>query len=179
MTEVSETKILTHLSTSADAVIEDTFPWSEASNVDHAAVVGSIKSLLVDELIVAENLSSSFYTLTGEGESILANGSQEFAVLQALEEAGSISLPELEAKVGKAIAKIGMGNCMKKKWIKKDGGNLAPLKKTSEVTDEVQVLLKKLAEADYSQDAISDKVSFFSKFYNIYSEEEKNSLNLC
>lgn len=157
MTEVSEEKILTHLSASPDTVIEDTFPWSETSNIDHTAVVGAIKSLLVDELIVVDNLSSSFYSLTAEGESILANGSQEFAVLQALEEAGAISLPELEAKVGKAIAKIGMGNCMKKKWIKKDGGNLAPVKKTSEVTDEVQVLLKKLAEADYSKDAITDK----------------------
>ena len=120
----------------------------------------------MDELIVVDNLSSSFYSLTAEGESILANGSQEFAVLQALEEAGAISLPELEAKVGKAIAKIGMGNCMKKKWIKKDGGNLAPVKKTSEVTDEVQVLLKKLAEADYSKDARHQHKTWKLRFAN-------------
>jgi phenylalanyl-tRNA synthetase alpha chain len=159
MTEASEAKILSHLSASADAVIDDTFPWSETEKLDHKAVVGAIKSLLVDGYIQVDNLSTSFYSMTKEGEAILANGSQEYSVLQALEESGALSLPDLEVKVGKAIAKIGMGNCMKKKWIKKDGGNLVALKKLSEVNDEVQEMLKKLRAADFSKDAISDQVS--------------------
>jgi phenylalanyl-tRNA synthetase alpha chain len=158
MAEAAETKILSHLSTSDNAEISDTFPWSEAEKLDHAVVVGTIKSLLVDEYIKVENLSESFYSLTKEGEAILSNGSQEYNVLQALEETGALSLPELEAKVGKGIAKIGMGNCMKKKWIKKDGGNLVPLKKAGEVADEVQAMLKKLQEADFAKGGISDKV---------------------
>lgn len=159
MTEASEAKILSHLSASTDAAIADTFPWSETEKLDHKAVVGAIKSLLADEYIQVDNLSTSCYSLTKEGETILANGSQEYSVLQALEESGTLSLPELEAKVGKGIAKIGMGNCMKKKWIKKDGGNLVALKKISEVTDEVQDMLKKLQAADFSHNAIPDKVS--------------------
>jgi phenylalanyl-tRNA synthetase alpha chain len=159
MTEASEAAILTYLSSSPDAVIEDTFPWSEASNLDHAAVIGAIKSLLADEYVAVDNLSTSFYTLTKEGTSILENGAQEIIVLKALEEAGKLSLPDLQAKVGKDIAKIGMGNCMKLKWVKKDGGDLVPLKKLEEVEDEVQKALKALADAKFSADALSDKVS--------------------
>lgn len=159
MTEASETAILKHLSTSPDAVIEDTFPWSKASNLDHTAVVGAIKSLLADQYVTAEDLSTSFYTLTAEGQSILENGAQEVIVLKAVNEAGKISIPDLQAKVGKDIAKIGMGNCMKKKWVKKDGGDLVPLKKDDEVEDEVQKTLKALAEANFAEGGIPDKVS--------------------
>ena len=158
MTEASETAILKFLSSSPEAVIEDTFPWSEESKLDHAAVVGAIKSLLADEYVLADNLSTSFYVLTEEGKSILSNGSQEILVLKALNEAGKLSLPDLQSKVGKDVAKIGMGNCMKKKWIKKDGADLVPLKKDDEVEDEVNALLKKLSDAGFAESAISDKV---------------------
>mmetsp|Transcript_100214 Transcript_100214/g.289362 ORF Transcript_100214/g.289362 Transcript_100214/m.289362 type:complete len:505 (-) Transcript_100214:343-1857(-) len=157
MTEASESAILTHLASSPDAVIEDTFPWSEEKKLDHAAVVGAIKSLLADEYVQASNLSTSFYALTEEGQSILENGAQEVIVLKALNEAGKLSLPDLQAKVGKDVAKIGMGNCMKKKWVKKDGADLVPLKKDDEVEDEVQTQLKKLADAGFAESAISDK----------------------
>lgn len=158
MTEASETAILTFLASSPDAVIEDTFPWSEESKLDHTAVVGAIKSLLADQYVEAENLSASFYALTDEGQSILDNGTQEIIVLKALNEAGKLSLPDLQVKVGKDVAKIGMGNCMKKKWVKKDGADLVPMKKDDEVEDEVRVLLKQLADAGFAESGISDKV---------------------
>lgn len=159
MTDASESKILGYLSTSADASIDDTSPWAASEKLDHEAVVGAIKSLLADDYVKVDNLSTSFYNLTAEGESILAEGSQEYKVLTALQDA-PLSLKDLEGKVGKSIAKIGMGNCMKKKWIKKDGANLLALKKAAEVSDEVQDMLKKLKAADFAKDGISDKVSF-------------------
>ncbi len=158
MTETSETAILTYLASSPEAVIEDTFPWSEKNKLDHAAVVGAIKSLLAEEYVQAGNLATSFYALTEEGQSILDYGSQEVVVLKALNEAGKLSLPDLQGKVGKDVAKIGMGNCMKKKWVKKDGADLVPMMKDNEVEDEVQILLKKLAEGGFSEDALADKV---------------------
>ena len=161
-TEDSEASILTFLSSSPDAVIPDTHPWSASKNLDHAKVVGAIKSLLVDQYVVAEDLKTSFYSLTEEGESIIANGSQEMLVLKALNEAGKLSMPDLQAKVGKNVAKIGMGNCMKAKWIKKDGGDLIPMKKDDEVEDSVQKLLLELKAADFKPDAISDKVRISS-----------------
>jgi len=181
MTEASETAILTYLSTSTDAVIEDTFPWSAEQTLDHAAVVGAIKSLLADDYIIASNLSASFYTLTDEGQSILDNGAQEVLVLKALNEAGKLTLPELQDKVGKDVAQFGMGNCMKKKWVKKDGTDLVPLKKDDEVQDELQELLKTLADAGFAESALSDKVSLFSREdgFSEHSYDRPVDLSLC
>lgn len=158
MTEASETAILAYLSTSPETVIDDTFPWSETSGLNHIAVVGAIKSLLAEQYVVVDNLETSFYTLTDEGNSILDNGSQEFLVLKALNEAGQLSLMDLQDKVGKDVAKIGMGNCMKAKLVKKEGADLVPLKKTEEVEDAVQKKLQELKAAGFGTDAISDKV---------------------
>lgn len=157
-TEDCENAILTFLSSSPDAVIPDTHPWATSNNLDHLKVVGAIKSLLVEQYVAAEDLKVSFYTLSEEGEGILANGSQEMIVLKALNETGKLSMGDLQAKVGKDIAKIGMGNCMKSKWIKKDGGDLVPTKTVEEVEDTVQKLLLGLKAADFKPDAIDDKV---------------------
>jgi phenylalanyl-tRNA synthetase alpha chain len=156
MTEVSEAAILKHLS-SAEA-IDDTFPWAETSELDHLAVVGAVKSLLADDYVEASDLSTSFCTLTKEAEAIVADGSQEMLVLKALTEAGQLSIPELQEKVGKDVAKIGMGNCMKNKWVKKDGAVLVPLKKADEVEDTVQQSLKIIVDSDGDIAAVDKKV---------------------
>lgn len=160
MTEACEEAILAHLAKADNATIEDTFPWSEQAKLDHLAVVGALKSLEADAFVVTEPLSSSYFTLTKEGEGILSNGSQEIAVLKALEGAGKLSIPDLQKAVGKDVAKIGMGNCMKNKWIKKDGGDLVPVKKMEEVKDEVQASLKALSDAKFNPDSLDKKVGF-------------------
>ena len=144
-----EEAILTHLSTSPEAVIEDTLTWSEQSKLDHKAVVGTVKSLEADAYVSASDLTKSYYDLTKEAKEILANGSQEIVVLAALCEAGDggISMPDLQAKVGKNVCKIGMGNCMKNKWARKDGGNLVAIKAVADVTDDVRAALKDLSDA--------------------------------
>jgi phenylalanyl-tRNA synthetase alpha chain len=161
MTEASKSEeaILSFLSSSPDAVIEDTFPWSASQNLDHVAVVGSVKSLLAEEYVANEALSTSFYSLTQEGETILKDGAQEITVLKALLEAGKLSMGDLQTKVGSGVAKIGMGNCMKLKWVKKEGADLVPLKQLTEVTDEVQKVLIALKDADYAVSGLSDKVN--------------------
>jgi phenylalanyl-tRNA synthetase alpha chain len=158
-TEESESAILSFLSTSPETIIDDTYPWAHSNNLDHKAVVGAIKSLLADQYIVVDNLETSFYAFTGEGESIVSNGSQEIAVLKALNDAGKLSIPDLQDKVGKDVAKIGMGNCMKSKWIKKDGSDLVPVKTTDEVEDTVQKQLQAMKDADFKIDALPEKVS--------------------
>jgi phenylalanyl-tRNA synthetase alpha chain len=156
MTEVCEAAILNHLSSSE--AIEDTFPWSEASNLDHLAVVGAVKSLLADDYVSASDLSASFCTLTKEAEAIVTNGSQEMLVLKALTEFGKLSIPELQQKVGKDAAKIGMGNCMKNNWVKKDGAYLVPIRKADEVEDTVQISLQKLVDTNGDTGAVDSKV---------------------
>jgi phenylalanyl-tRNA synthetase alpha chain len=159
-TEESETAILTYLSASPETVIDDTYPWSQSNKLDHKTVVGAIKSLLADKYVVVENLETSFYALTDEGQSILDNGSQEILVLKALNEAGKMSIPDLQSQVGKDVAKIGMGNCMKANWVKKDGTDLVPLKMNDQVEDTVRKQLQHLKDAEFRIDAFSEMVSF-------------------
>jgi phenylalanyl-tRNA synthetase alpha chain len=96
--------------------------------------------------------------LEKEAESILENGSQEIIVLKALNGADKLSVADLQDKVGKDTAKIGVGNCMKNKWIKKDGGDLVAVKTMDEVSDETQQALQMLKEAGFTEDALDDKI---------------------
>ena len=146
---------------SSNECIEDTFPWSGEKKLDHKAVVGAVKSLSVDDYVSSSDLSFSYFTLSKEAETILENGSQEYLVFKAIvEKEGGMGMPDLQSAVGKNVAKIGMGNCMKAKWIKKDGANLVAVKTLDEVSDETQATLKSLKDADGSPDALDDKVSF-------------------
>jgi phenylalanyl-tRNA synthetase alpha chain len=90
---------------------------------------------------------------------VVANGSQEMIVLAALVEAGEagLSMPDLQAKVGKSVFKIGMGNCMKNKWAKKDKASLVALKTMEEVTDTTRATLKTLQEANGDASSVDDK----------------------
>jgi len=158
MSEACEEAILQHLS-SPDATIEDTFSWSASNSLDHNAVVGSVKSLSVDAYVSTTELTTSFFTLSSEANDIVVNGSQEIRVLAALIEAGEagISMPDLQTKVGKVVCKIGMGNCMKTKWAKKDGDKLIAVKTMEEVTDETQAQLKAIDEANGAEGTIDEK----------------------
>ena len=95
MTDESEAAILKHLSSSPDASIEATFPWSESCKQDHAAVVRAMKSLLEDGYVTTSRLiETTFYILTREGRSILGSGSHELLVLKALVETGQMSMSD-------------------------------------------------------------------------------------
>jgi phenylalanyl-tRNA synthetase alpha chain len=157
--EKSEEAILTALSTAADASIVDTFPWAATSNLEHNAVVGAVKSLMADAYVSATEITVSSYALSKEANTILTNGSQEFLVLTALIAAGEdgLSMKDLSDKVGKSISKIGMGKCMKNKWIKKQGDKLQPLKKEGEVQDETRDLLQTLSNANGDEKSINAK----------------------
>ncbi len=159
MSEAVEDAILLHLST-ADATIADTFEWSSEKKLDHNAVVGSVKSLSADAYVKETEIKTVFYTLSAEAQDVVANGSQEIRVLSALVEAGSdgISMPDLQTKVGKKVCKIGMGNCMKNKWAKKDGDKLIALKALDEVSDETKEQLQKVADSNGAEDAVDGKV---------------------
>lgn len=160
MTEACEEAILQYLSSGTDVTIADTFPWAEAQNLDHNAVVGAVKSLMVDAYVSADEITMSFYALSAEAEDLVRNGSQEVRVLKALVEAGEegLSVPDLTNKVGKDVAKIGMGNCMKNKWVAKNGDKLVATASIADVSDETQQQLKALEENHGVSDAVlSDK----------------------
>jgi phenylalanyl-tRNA synthetase alpha chain len=121
--------------------ISDTWDLAIELGIDHQILVGVVKSLLVDRYIAEESLSLTYWALTLEGEQVVEKGSPEIQVLNAVpsQEAGGISLKELQASL-KEVAAIGMGVCMKNKWIKKDGDLVVRLA-SNDVKDDTASLL--------------------------------------
>ena len=68
------------LSTLQQDVIADTYSFAESHKIDHQAVIGAVKSLLVDGYVTEEALSTSYWTMTAEGEQIAKFGSPEYQV---------------------------------------------------------------------------------------------------
>mmetsp|Transcript_31654 Transcript_31654/g.38767 ORF Transcript_31654/g.38767 Transcript_31654/m.38767 type:complete len:501 (-) Transcript_31654:127-1629(-) len=142
----AEEAILQALSPSPTSVINDTYTWCQTVSLEHNVVVGSMKSLLVEEYICTEDISTSFFSLTDEGNTVLKEGSPEVKVYNAVKEAGGLTVPELQNAVGKGAAKIGMGNCMKNKWAKKSGDKIVIV--AEEIVDEVQQALIKISNEE-------------------------------
>ena len=136
-----------------DGQIDDSWQMAIDLSVDHQSLVGALKSLLVDRLLLDEALSTTYWMLTAEGQDVSEQGSPEIQVLQKIP-ADGISLASLQQELGDIIVKLGMGVCMKNKWIQKKGDLLVPLK--SDVADEVVLILKSIL-ADSSCTGIPDK----------------------
>jgi phenylalanyl-tRNA synthetase alpha chain len=73
-----EQLLLTHLESNPS--IEDTWLFAQSINVDHQSIVGVLKSLLVDNYVLDEPLSTTFWTLTEEGNTFAENGTPEYQV---------------------------------------------------------------------------------------------------
>lgn len=164
-TEVCENSILSYLSTSEDVCIEDTYPWSISNALDPLIVIGAVNSLLREGYVTAQDLSTTFYTLTAEGELILANGSQEMIVYNTINElstrkdGAAVTMLEIETKINQPeICKIGFGNCLKNKWITKNGNEYTIATTATEVADTMQQALQTLSDGNFAKDAIDDKV---------------------
>jgi hypothetical protein len=102
-----------------NGVIADTWPWTLDRGLDHDAVVGAMKSLMVDGYLVASNLSVEFWVLTEEAGGYVAQGSPEAQVFCALAE-GAMDEAALTARLGESLVKVGVGKCLKSKWVSRD-----------------------------------------------------------
>ncbi|KFA65157.1 hypothetical protein S40285_06503 [Stachybotrys chlorohalonatus IBT 40285] len=67
--------------------------------------------------------------LEPEAETIVAHGSHEVRVFEAVQKAmDGLSLQDLEAQIGdKTVTKAGQGKAFREKWVKKDGSKLVAL----------------------------------------------------
>lgn len=94
-------------------------------NVQHQAVVGAMKSLEGDGYIVTSMHSIQQWKLNDEALSIIANGSPEFRLFEALA-SGPQEQSELAKTLGADIVANGMKNGMKDKLVKvsKDAGKV-------------------------------------------------------
>jgi phenylalanyl-tRNA synthetase alpha chain len=132
--------VLTALSETG--VIEDSWDFAKSKGIDHQALVGVQKSLLGDAYTKEESLSTTIWSLTSEGEKFIASGSPEFQVYQTVSGNGdSMDMTALQEALGD-ICKIGLGPCMKSKWLKKDGDKVNVIK--AGVTDETSSVLSSI-----------------------------------
>jgi phenylalanyl-tRNA synthetase alpha chain len=112
--------------------ISDTYTFSQKTGIDHQMLVGVVKSLLVDRYVVDEPLSTTYWTLTEEGKEVLLRGSAEVQVYNAVPPGSS------------EVVKIGLGVCMKNKWLKKAGDKI--VRAASSIKDETSSLLTMIDE---------------------------------
>ncbi|XP_077980941.1 phenylalanine--tRNA ligase alpha subunit-like [Glandiceps talaboti] len=147
----------------------DTEKFAELVNINHQQVVGAVKSLQsIANLVESEQKSYKKWELTGEGESVLANGSHEAAVYKAIPPQTGI----LQAELMKSIpnAKIGFSKAMSAGWLevnKKSQDGPRVFRKTDNIVDKVQEQLKLLSIGD---DKLSDKEKADYKKRKLLSE---------
>ncbi|GMI30961.1 hypothetical protein TrCOL_g6226 [Triparma columacea] len=147
MSEAIEGQILNQLALSPDSSFNTyEFATSLPSDygVTHENVIGMSKSLAGDGYVTMSSSKVDYWELTDEGKRVQREGSQEAKCFKAIKASPEgLTKKELEDKVGKDAAKVGMGNCMKNKWITKSGEKLSA--SLQDITDLVQVQLSKLA----------------------------------
>jgi phenylalanyl-tRNA synthetase alpha chain len=120
--------------------INDTYDFASAHGLDHQALIGVIKSLHGDGYVLDEPRTTSFWTLTEEGEETRIKGSPEFQVFNAVPaSAEGLDMTALQAALGDVV-KIGLGPCMKNKWLAKQGDKVVRCA-AGEVVDETALVL--------------------------------------
>ncbi len=104
-----EAALLQHLHTAG--AIDDSFAHAAALGCDHQALVGLLKSLAADGLVALSPLSSTLLALTEEGEAVVAQGSPEWRLFDAVPagDGAGVSQEELIAKLGKEVVKVCVG----------------------------------------------------------------------
>lgn len=122
--------------------ISNTWDLAIQLNIDHQVIVGVVKSLLPDKYVTEESLSTTYWMLTTEGEQVVKYGSPENQVFNMIPVEGGIALTELQAALGE-IAKIGLGVCMKNKWVQKNGDVV--VRTIDSIVDETSVILDGVA----------------------------------
>ena len=138
-------------------VIEDSFSFAGANGVDHQKLIGAVKSLEGDLYLTAEPLSMKYWELTEEGKGVATNGSPEFQVYKKVGESdgGLMSLESLNEALGD-VAKIGLGQCMKNKWLAKTAEGISLTVPVDSVSDNTASLLSRVGAGE-STSAAEDK----------------------
>jgi len=122
--------------------ISDTWEFSVTHGLDHQVLIGVIKSLHGDGYVLDEPLTATFWTLSEEGDQTRIKGSPEFQVFNAVPAGDGLDMSALNAALGD-VAKIGLGPCMKNKWLAKQGEKVVRCT-CAEVQDETALLLAQL-----------------------------------
>ncbi len=131
--------------------IDSTLEFALEKGVEHQAVVGVFKSLLTDAYAAQlGETTDTEWGLTEEGKNVAADGSPEYLCYCAVP-AGEegLTMSDLQAAVGATINKLGLGPCMKNKWLAKKGDLV--LRTADGVIDTVADMLRKVDAGAYTE----------------------------
>lgn len=139
----------------ADGQVADSWAFAREKGWDHLAVVGAIKSLESDEFVTTGKVEFKYWMLLAEGEEALEHGAPEVRFMKALPAEG-VAQADMASVIG-PFAKLGYGQCMKRRWVRMDKATktVTPVEGV-EVVDDVQPLLAKLHEAGGSLAVVPD-----------------------
>jgi len=127
-----------------------TWDLSKENNIDHQKIIGVVNSILaLGNIITADPVTSKYWELTEEGESVALDGSYEVNLYNAVPSDG-IQQKELMAMPN---AKIGFSQAMSKGWIVIDRAANKVMKKVDSVVDKIKA---DLIELKASRDQISE-----------------------
>ncbi|KAK2786731.1 Phenylalanyl-tRNA synthetase, beta subunit, cytoplasmic [Onygenales sp. PD_12] len=131
------TQVLDLLSSTNDSILStDAFP-----SVPSIPLRSALDRLASRDMIEYEPIEREEAVLSPEAEGIIANGSHEAKVFEAVRAAlDGLKISDLPNVVGKDAAKIGAGNAFKKGWIKKDKDVLRPATDAIEDTAKEQLV---------------------------------------
>jgi phenylalanyl-tRNA synthetase alpha chain len=90
----------------------------------------------VDNYIVLDVISKQSLELTKEGAGYAANGTPEYQYASALVPDEVTGKPDIEAKVGAQIAKIGFAKAMGRKWVKLTDDKQSVVRIAADLVDE-------------------------------------------
>jgi len=129
--------------------IADSGAWAAAVGADHAAVVGTIKSLLGAEMVTAADIDHFRYALTEEAAGYVADGATpEAAVFAAVAPGEGTPLSALKAAVPGEAGDVGFKQAMQQRWLGMDkagGGEPRVVRKVAAIDDAVLSQLRAIA----------------------------------
>ncbi|PSR82168.1 tRNA synthetase class II core domain-containing protein [Coniella lustricola] len=129
------TEILQTLSKTSPIQSQEAFPQSSFGELKAA-----LDRLASRSMVTYEQIEKDEFILEAEAEQIVANGSHEARVFEALRQAvEGLSVQDLEKAIGdKSVTKVGQGKAFKEKWISKtsDGKLKASVESIKDVSRE-------------------------------------------
>ncbi|KAK9822548.1 hypothetical protein WJX74_003786 [Apatococcus lobatus] len=130
--------------------IPDSSEFASSQRIDHGRVVGLIKSLQSDGLIIAEGSELASFELTEEGASYQQAGSPEAQVWNSIPEEG---VAVTHAVLASPLGKIGQSKGLQKKWLFMDKSSTGTLvkRKVDSITDTVQEQLSKVLQGQHQE----------------------------
>ncbi|CAD6884588.1 unnamed protein product [Tilletia controversa] len=150
----------------ADAAAQDAGAAFKLRAQWQLTLQGVLNSLSSREMITYSNHDELSFALTSEGAQIVAEGSHEARLWDALpaDPAQGLSIDALKEKLGAASLKVGQGNAMKKKWIVKlADGTFARNPAVSTIVDDTRADLEHVARTGQPPVGDAKKVAELKK----------------